>query len=461
MARLKIRCSDPKAGKLQAELCESLAGKDAAFRDVFTALAASETFVSHFYGRLPFVLECGELVAKRWTLEDQLSLLRHESYEVYRSSKAERKPIQLTGYTRFTHPAIGQVKAHSFMADESETPKLTEAAARQGLETGSWVISSGNSLSPNLAEVCQALQSSFQVPFVTTNVYISRLDSPVTAPLHTDRFDSFIMQTEGAKRWRIYATSQEVPSWPVLDAGMTDRGKAGDVLYLEKAGALLLDECLLPGDVVYLPRGFPHATSTFSTASLPGAAKSKYSTSLTVSLLLESVGLTVDKVLRCAAGMQEGCNERGQCFGAEEILMATPKHQQLRATLPIGFLASTVSPSLRAVSLGAEHQEVWVEAMVVKLMSLAKECGLVRWMAAGAGREAVLRRVLQHVWQSLPRATEWCKDRVYCTGCVLSQILPDQRHEVEEKALVEFPFYPEEGLMYAKSPSINSPVPTL
>ncbi|CAJ1344953.1 unnamed protein product [Effrenium voratum] len=201
MARLKIRCSDPKAGKLQAELCESLAGKDAAFRDVFTALAASETFVSHFYGRLPFVLECGELVAKRWTLEDQLSLLRHESYEVYRSSKAERKPIQL----------------------------------KLGLETGSWVISSGNSLSPNLAEVCQALQSSFQVPFVTTNVYISRLDSPVTAPLHTDRFDSFIMQTEGAKRWRIYATSQEVPSWPVLDAGMTDRGKAGDVLYLEKA----------------------------------------------------------------------------------------------------------------------------------------------------------------------------------------------------------------------------------
>lgn len=39
-------------------------------------------------------------------------------------------------------------------------------------------------------------QSPLQVPFVTTNVYISRLDSPITAPLHTDRFDSFIMQTE-------------------------------------------------------------------------------------------------------------------------------------------------------------------------------------------------------------------------------------------------------------------------
>lgn len=32
-----------------------------------------------------------------------------------------------------------------------------------GLEMGTWVISSGNSLSPQLAQICLALQSSFQV----------------------------------------------------------------------------------------------------------------------------------------------------------------------------------------------------------------------------------------------------------------------------------------------------------
>lgn len=62
-----------------------------------------------------------------------------------------------------------------------------------------------------------------------------------------------------------------------------------------------------------------------------------------VSLLLESVGLTVDKVLRCAAGIHEarssdaarflerlkGRNERGQCFGAEEILVRTPQSEPL------------------------------------------------------------------------------------------------------------------------------------
>ena len=46
------------------------------------------------------------------------------------------------------------------------------------------------------AFLCDTFPATAQVPFVTLNVYISHLDAPVTAPLHTDRFDSFIMQTE-------------------------------------------------------------------------------------------------------------------------------------------------------------------------------------------------------------------------------------------------------------------------
>ncbi|CAL1142210.1 unnamed protein product [Cladocopium goreaui] len=435
---------------------------------------------------MPFVLECGELVAGRWTLEEQLRLLHHESYEVFQeSSEEKRKPIQLTGYSRFTHPAIGQAKAHSFMADDQRDREATEASVRQGLEMGTWVISSGNSLSPHLARICEALQCSFQVPFVTTNVYISRLDSPITAPLHTDRFDSFIMQTEGAKRWRIFDTSAAVPRWPVLDAGMSDRGKAGDVLYLEQVGPLLLDECLKCGEVVYLPRGFPHATSTFDTSSL--STTSCYSTSLTVSLLLESVGLTMDKVMRCAAGIHEGRNQLGQCFGAEEILKATPQNELMRATLPIGFLARRVAPELQLARLseGDEKlEELWVEGMVKEVQSLVKTCGLEPWLrhggeTGGNGRpgcpcrikarwksqaeevEESLRRVLSYMWRALPRARQCCQERVYSTGKVLKEIGPDQRHEVEEKALVQFPFYPEEGIIYARSPSINSPVPVL
>ena len=448
---------------MEAEICEYLSQNGSGGADglqlIFTALAASETFVSHFYGRMPFVLECGELVSGCWTLEEQLRLLHHSSYEVFQNTDQKREPIQLRGYSRFTHPAIGQAKAHSFMADQETKYEATEASVRQGLEMGTWVISSGNSLSPKLAHICRALQNSFQVPFVTTNVYTSRLDSPITAPLHTDRFDSFIMQTEGAKRWRIFDTSKAVPRWPVLDAGMSDRGKAGDVLYLEQVGPLLLDELLKPGDVVYLPRGFPHATSTFDTSSL--SKISRYSTSLTVSLLLESVGLTMDKVMRCAAGIHEGRNARGQCFGAEEILKATPLHECMRETLPIGFLSRRVDPELRLEQLGGEVEEQWVEGMVKEVQRIAKTCGLARWTSQAEELEKSLRRVLGYLCRALPRAAQWCQERVYSTGAILKEIEPDRRHEVEEKALVDFPFYPEEGLIYAKSPSINSPVPVL
>ena len=131
--------------------------------------------------------------------------------------------------------------------------------------------------------------------------------------------------------------------------------------------------------------------------------------------MLESVGLTMDKVLRCAAGIYEGRNERGQCFGAEEILVKTPQNEQLRATLPIGFLRRTLS------------SEDWVEAMAQHLESLAQD--LKRWQSQKKALEPVLRRVLEHVYKQLPRARDWCRDRVYATGAVLKQLDPDERHE--------------------------------
>ena len=40
--------------------------------------------------------------------------------------------------------------------------KLLKTTESGGLEMGTWVTSSGNSLSTRLAEICRALQSSFQ-----------------------------------------------------------------------------------------------------------------------------------------------------------------------------------------------------------------------------------------------------------------------------------------------------------
>ena len=87
--------------------------------------------MSHFYGQMPFVLECGDLISQQWSLKEQLKLLRHESYEVW-EERPPRRAIELKGYSRFTHPAIGQAKGHSFMAADAPA-SLSEESVLKGL----------------------------------------------------------------------------------------------------------------------------------------------------------------------------------------------------------------------------------------------------------------------------------------------------------------------------------------
>ena len=217
-----------------------------------------------------------------WTNWANIEKLAAETNSSSQLKSIEVNSIHLFGPPLTKHgafEAIGQAKAHSFMADDQRDREATEASVRQGpcgqpcnglqrrnvwwtvtgLEMGTWVISSGNSLSPHLARICEALQCSFQVtrsildfgktwendenvkhceaksckvsvsvrncwqvPFVTTNVYISRLDSPITAPLHTDRFDSFIMQTEACFVFEFHSSLLFTPK-----IGLKERTNSG------------------------------------------------------------------------------------------------------------------------------------------------------------------------------------------------------------------------------------------
>ena len=147
------------------------------------SLKVSETFLSHFYGQMPFVMECDDLISHQWTLEDGL-LSRSELAEGAVEAPAARElrgalgeeaahradalpamrsgELPRKGYSRFTHPAIGQAKGHSFMAADAAASCLSEESVRKGLESGTWVLSSGNSLSPKLAQICQGLQDAFE-----------------------------------------------------------------------------------------------------------------------------------------------------------------------------------------------------------------------------------------------------------------------------------------------------------
>ena len=106
---------------------------------------------------------------------------------------------------------------------------------------------------------------------------------------------------------------------PLDDLGGKDRGKMGHVLAQADVGPLWMDVELERGQVIYIPRGIPHSTGT-GTGTVDGAASTTSSNSidpsyghqtaedvldtaslsLTISLLAGSVGLTYDKLLRCA-----------------------------------------------------------------------------------------------------------------------------------------------------------------
>ena len=132
------------------------------------------------------------------------------------------------------------------------------------------------------------------------NVYITHNSIDVGAPLHTDRMNSFILQSEGSKRWRLYRPGDENATLPVVHLGSNQRGKSGDVLPLNEVGPIRLDAALEPGDLLYLPRGFPHRTNTrtIRDTELDGSA-AQLSVSITLSLHTDGVDLTTDKLVDC------------------------------------------------------------------------------------------------------------------------------------------------------------------
>lgn len=102
---------------------------------------------------------------------------------------------------------------------------------------------------------CRNLETFFNCP-VQTNIYMTPKHSQGFAA-HYDTHDVFVLQVEGAKRWRIYEGPIHLPdrSQPFKTANVSP-------------GKLLLDQELKAGDMLYLPRGFIHEGLTSDNDSL-------------------------------------------------------------------------------------------------------------------------------------------------------------------------------------------------
>ena len=99
--------------------------------------------------------------------------------------------------------------------------------------------------SGEIGRLCRGLELALTHP-VQANAYVTPPSSQGFA-VHHDTHDVFVIQTHGSKAWRVYE--------PVVELAGSDQPWNSS---WGEAGAPLLEAELTPGDVLYIPRGFPH-----------------------------------------------------------------------------------------------------------------------------------------------------------------------------------------------------------
>jgi bifunctional lysine-specific demethylase and histidyl-hydroxylase NO66 len=109
---------------------------------------------------------------------------------------------------------------------------------------------------PPLTRFCRELELVLTHP-VQANAYLTPPGSQGLR-VHHDMHDVFALHTHGHKQWVVYD--------PVVAAPVA--GQAWSAEKVARLGDPVLDVVLTGGDVVYLPRGTPHAARTVDDASL-------------------------------------------------------------------------------------------------------------------------------------------------------------------------------------------------
>jgi ribosomal protein L16 Arg81 hydroxylase len=159
----------------------------------------------------------------------------------------------------------------------------------------SLVIPFLNSLSRSVGALCRHFEAFVYHPIQANGYYTP--PGLQGFPVHYDGHDVFIVQIHGAKAWKVY--DSEFP-WP-LD-------RSAPRIDPDKPRKLLIDSVVGPGDLLYMPRGFPH----------------------------EGVAVHNATSLHLSVGLNQRCWYDVLSNVAEEI---ADQHPELRQPVPMGPLA--------------------------------------------------------------------------------------------------------------------------
>lgn len=259
----------------------------------------------------------------------------------------------------------------SFMHDDAYKPGalLDGPALTRAVQANRTVVLHNVELySRRIGLLALGLMRAFGV-YSQANVYYSPpgLESAVHA--HQDAQSVFIVQCEGRKRWQLLEPPQR---WRLR---YNQRGKAGDVAPEEELTRPLADITLAPGDVLFVPRGLYHRTSTLIDASggggIDAGSAAVASLHVTIGVETDTDGWTWLVLLKDAAAAL------GLDTASAKLDAAQWRDERLREALPLRLCRSSrdafesASPLsagwlARARQLLAEHADATPDAERLK-----------------------------------------------------------------------------------------------
>ena len=229
-----------------------------------TSIARSKTFVQDYWQQRPFLIRatdttscsrtstgssCG-WIQDCFTIEQDLRLMDGSYITGFKTAEILRNGTKTDTW------ALSPLK-------EDPTRPTQWSDVEDALRGGTIYFNTAGSLWNNLGGFCRLFGYAFGLP-PNVNVYCTPPSCSLSVPLHTDKQDVFVFQSQGTKRWRIYAPPPQSSTGGTQKDPLA-RGKNGDVLSFDELDSPLIDTVLRPGDVLYVPTGFPHTTDTTTT----------------------------------------------------------------------------------------------------------------------------------------------------------------------------------------------------
>lgn len=205
------------------------AAEDITFEDLIAPLDRAE-FLADYWEKKPFVSrgKPGDFFRGLFSVQDVDKVVVHH----------KPKPGHLDLVSEH-----GFVRDNFLNADQTSNINLVY----QNYLKGSTVILSGLETSwPPLNRFCRALEGDLNHQ-VGVAVYLTPPDTKGVKP-HYDTQEGFLIQIDGAKRWKVY---EPVYEFPPVEGSYTSIDR-------ERLSEPIFDVALEPGDVLYIPRGFPH-----------------------------------------------------------------------------------------------------------------------------------------------------------------------------------------------------------